>query len=85
MTPVELAQHCAAALDRGSDTVVLVIPGKPPRAQHVHIGGRRSPRGEVLCWHMGRGTTARFDVLDVLAWMHAIGAIKLATAEGGPL
>jgi hypothetical protein len=75
MTVAELATACAAALEpEHTGTVALVVPGPAPRGERVRLdrGHRRKcPMGEVLNWQKDRGTLARFDAADVLAYLAA--------------
>jgi hypothetical protein len=83
MTVAELAVACASALETEHGTVALVVPGAAPRGERVRLdrGHRRKcPMGEVLNWQEDRGTLARFDAADVLAYLAANGLIQLEIA-----
>ena len=89
MTPHELAQQCATAIESGLRQVCIVVPGPPPRGERVRLdraSRRKCPMGEVVGWRDDPPrTVAYFDAMDVLAWLAASGAVEVEARvkEGG--
>lgn len=79
MSPEELAQRCAQAINGGWKHVQLTVPGHV-RGQRVRLdrtSRRKCPIGEHVC-DLETSTLAAFDAVEVLAWLVANGAIALA-------
>jgi hypothetical protein len=78
MTPRELAEKCAKAIEGGWEHVQLVIPGHV-RGQRVRLdrtSRRKCPMGERVC-DLEASTLVAFDAYEVLAWLVANGAIEV--------
>jgi hypothetical protein len=84
MTPTELAMLCKRAIEDGSGSISLELPRKAGGSDKVRLCGRNSPLGELLCENSDHRAVARFYALDVLAWLHVGGVVKVtAVAKGG--
>lgn len=81
MTPLDLALDCKRVIEGGMKRVLLVIPGPPPRGERIRLdrtSRRKCPLGEVANWQDDPPrTVAYFDAVEVLAWMHANGLVKV--------
>ena len=83
MTPHELALECKRVIESefGLTYVSIVIPGPPPRGEHVRLdraSRRKCPMGEVVNWQDDPPrTVAMFDAIEVLAWLHARGLVEV--------
>jgi hypothetical protein len=71
-----MAQAVQKALNHDFDTVAFVLPRKPS-GLHMRLDGRGSPLGEVMCVNCDKHTVARFDTLEVLAWLQRQGFVDV--------
>jgi len=78
MSPQEMALVCTLSLQSGDGYVTFVVPGAPTRRGLVRLSGPHSPKGELLCINCDKEMVARFDALDVLAWMAANELVKVS-------
>ena len=88
MTPHELAQQCAEAIESGRRQVCIVVPGPPPRGVRIRLdrtSRKRCPMGEVANWQDNPPrTVAYFDAIEVLAWLAASGAVEVEARSKEP-
>jgi hypothetical protein len=80
MTPGEMAQACAEAVEKGLK-VQLVLPRKATGRRYMRLFGRRGPLGEVACENGDGHTVVWVDPLDLLAWLAAQGLVNVAAAK----
>ena len=76
MKPLDLAMKCKEVIESGQDYVQIVMP-RCPRGENMYLAGRRSPLSKYTSYLDGQRTLAGFRALDVLAWLHAHGAVKI--------
>ena len=81
VTLAELAAQCKASLERGEETVDVVVPRRPGKfSDRVPLHDERSPRGRVVRTHP-RGSLARFEAVELLAWVAERGGPRVDVKE----
>ena len=83
MNPLDLALECKRVVEHENELryVALTIPGQPPRGERIRLdrsSRRKCPMGLVVNWQDDPPrVVALFDAIEVLAWLHAGGLVKV--------
>lgn len=71
MNIADLRIQCQARVDRGIDTIAVVVPGKA-YGNTKRLAGRSGPRGEIVCENE-KDCIVAFSVKDILKWLDKKG------------
>lgn len=77
MSPAELAKAAADAINKGHQSVQLVLPRKATGRRHMRLLGRVGPLCEVACENADGETVVWAPAMDLLAYLAAAGLVEV--------